>query len=379
MKVLIVAGVARSLVNFRGPLIRELRSRGYEVVAAAPFATPQLLEALAALGARFCELPLSRAGTNPLHDLRTINYLRELFRAERPDVVLTYTIKPIIYSGIAAAGLRCARLFAMVTGLGYTFGKTEGAKQRIVGQVTRRLYGLALRRYEGIVFQNPDDQADFRAAKLLPRGVRVTRVNGSGVDLDQFAPVELPTRASFLMVGRLLKEKGVLEYLSAARLIKKRHPGTTFRLVGSLDPNPSSLSKHDVEDLQKEGLVEYLGRLEDVRPAIAASSIYVLPSYREGTPRTVLEAMAMGRAVITTDVPGCRETVEHGVNGLLVPARDVPALASAMEQLILSPELVAMMGEAGLNRARQKFEAGSVARSVVDFLESSGAGEGTVS
>lgn len=368
MKVLIVASAARSLVNFRGPLIGQLVARGWDVLAVAPDPTDEIRAKLAVLGASFRQVSLHRAGINPWRDFGTLIELRQLLQQERPDIVITYTIKPIIYTGLAARTLSGGRFFAMITGLGYAFGKTEGLKQRVVGGITRVLYRLGLRRYEGVMFQNPDDQHDFKRAGLLPRGIRLTRINGSGVDLGYFAAVDLPRKMSFLMIGRLLREKGVSEYISAARQLKQRFPHVNFKLVGAIDPNPSSLTAAQLQELEAEGVVQYLGRMEDVRPAIADASVYVLPSYREGTPRTVLEAMAMGRPIITTDAPGCRETVVPGVNGVLVPPRNSDALAAAMESFITKPEMTQEMGRASLVMAREKFDANSVATSIIDFI-----------
>ncbi|MEN1944765.1 glycosyltransferase family 4 protein [Luteimonas sp. MJ293] len=368
MKVLIVASAARSLVNFRGPLIGHLVARGWEVLAAAPDPTDEIRSKLRRLGAGFRQVSIHRAGINPMRDFGTLVELRRLLQDERPDIVITYTIKPIIYTGLAARTLSGGRFFAMITGLGYTFGKTEGLKQRVVGRITKVLYRLALRRYEGVMFQNPDDQHDFQRAGLLPRGIRSTRINGSGVDLVYFAPVELPEEVSFLMIGRLLREKGVNEYIAAARQLKQRFPHVCFKLVGAIDPNPSSLTAAQLQELEAEGVVKYLGRMEDVRPAIADASVYVLPSYREGTPRTVLEAMAMGRPIITTDAPGCRETVTPGVNGVLVPPKNADALAAAMENFITKPEMTQEMGRASLVTAREKFDADEVAGSIIGFI-----------
>ena len=215
MKVLIVGGLARSLINFRGTLISTLVDRGCDVVTAAPDATPGQVRQLEAVGARYRHVTGYRAGLNPGRDMGTVRELRALMADEMPDVLIAYTIKPIIYSGFAGKMRHAPEMFALVTGLGYSFGNTEGLKQRLVGAITRRMYRSALKRYEGVLFQNPDDQADFGAAGLLGGHLRQRRVNGSGVDLRHFAREELPENPSFLMIARLLREKGVYEYINA--------------------------------------------------------------------------------------------------------------------------------------------------------------------
>lgn len=368
LKVLVVGGLARSLINFRGTLISKLIGRGCEVVTAAPNATPAQIRELKALGAGYRHVAIYRAGLNPLRDLKTVRDLHSLMVDETPDVLIAYTIKPIIYSGFAGRARSAPAMFALVTGLGYSFGVTEGLKQLLVGALTKRMYSLALERYAGILFQNVDDLADFRAAGLVGGHLRQGVVNGSGVDLGRFSQEELPARPSFLMIARLLREKGVYEYIEAARMVKKRFPNVRFRLVGAIDPNPSSLSKEQLAAVAEEGIVEYMGRLEDVRPSLADCSVYVLPSYREGTPRTVLEAMATGRGVVTTDVPGCRETVINGVNGFLIPPRDARSLADAMERFLEEPRLIVEMGRQSRVLAQRKFDAELVAEDIANFV-----------
>jgi glycosyltransferase involved in cell wall biosynthesis len=206
------------------------------------------------------------------------------------------------------------------------------------------------------MFQNPDDRNLFVASGLVPSTLPVTLINGSGVDLAAYSPCPLPDEPVFLLIARLLADKGLREYQRAARRLKARYPRARFLLAGDLDPNPLSISAEELAKWRADGAIEYLGRLEDVRPAYAAALVYVLPSYREGTPRTVLEAMAMGRPIVTTDAPGCRETVVDGVNGFLVPVRDDAALETALERFILDPSLADRMGRESLAIAREKYD-----------------------
>ena len=358
-RILVIAGLNRSLINFRGPLIKALCDAGLEVHAAAPelTANPVVAGKLQEWGVTCHDVALQRAGINPVSDLQGLVGLYRLMRDISVDAVLGYTIKPVIYGTLAAWLARVPRRFALITGLGYAFTGEATGKRKLIQQVARRLYALALGRAERVFFQNPDDQALFRELKLVPARVPSTVVNGSGIDLSQFQPAALPLKQTvFLLIARLLGDKGIREYVAAAREIRKRHPEVVFRLVGAVDDNPDSVSAEEVESWQQGGTIEYLGRLDDVRPAIEGCSAYVLPSYREGTPRTVLEAMAMGRAIITTDAPGCRETVVDGDNGFLVLVKSVDELVEAMQRFIDKPELVTQMGGRSRQVAENKYD-----------------------
>lgn len=355
MRIIVIGGLANSLLNFRGPLLRNLVEGGHEVIACAPDASPAVRAGLARLGVRYHHIPLARAGLNPWGDLQTMRALRRLFREERPDRVLAYTAKPVIYACLATH--RCGQppVHAMITGLGYGFGGLS-RRQRWIGEIVRSLYRMALRRAAGVMFQNPDDRDLFVASGLVPPGLPVTLINGSGVDLAAYPPCPLPDELVFLLIARLLADKGLREYQRAARRLKARYPRACFLLAGDLDPNPLSIGAAELATWQADGTIEYLGPLDDVRPTFAAARVYVLPSYREGTPRTVLEAMAMGRPIVTTDAPGCRETVIDGVNGFLVPVRDDLALERALERFIIDPSLAERMGRESLAIARGKYD-----------------------
>lgn len=362
MRILLVAGLADSLINFRGPLIAALQARGLDIHVAAPDlpAQSRTRKQLQAMGLTVHEVPMARTGTNPWADLRTMLALWRLMRRIQPQKVLGYTIKPVIYGTLAAWLARVPQRFAMITGLGYAF-QGDGQRSNLQALV-QGLYRVALARANLVFFQNPDDLALFQQRELLPQHGRICVVNGSGVDLNRFEYIPLADMSagsnltSFLCIGRLLGDKGIREYAQAARLIKQRHPEVRFVLVGAIDSNPNSVGRAELDAWIAEGSIEYLGKLDDVRSAIEACSVYVLPSYREGTPRTVLEAMAMGRAVITTDAPGCRETVITGINGFLVPVRSVEALEEAMERFIQDPELARQMGQRGRKMAEDKYD-----------------------
>jgi glycosyltransferase involved in cell wall biosynthesis len=305
----------------------------------------------------------------PDRDLRAVRALVALFRELQPDIFLGYTIKPVIYGSLAAWVAGVPHRFSMITGLGYAFGG-GGLKARVAGTLARLLYRLAMRRNDRVFCQNPDDRALFERAGLLRAPEQAVLINGSGVDLEAFAPAPLPRPPSFLLLARLIGEKGVREYVEAARIIRARHPGTTFRLAGRLVAgHPAAISERELRAWVEEGIIDHLGWLDDVRPAIAASSVYVLPSYYpEGTPRSVLEAMAMGRPIVTADAPGCRETVQDGVNGYLVPVRDVPALVGALERFLVAPGSVEAMGRASRQIAVEKYDVHKVNAIILEAM-----------
>ena len=362
MKALIVASLAESLINFRGPLVAALQSKGMQVHVAAPELQldSSVRQQLEVRGCVVHSIPLSRTGTNPLMDLRSLFSLVQLMRQVRPTLVLCYTIKPVIYGSLAARWSGVPHRFALITGLGYTFSIKPGQGNRMLSSVrdlVMLLYRKALDGVDMVFFQNPDDEVLFRQQGILKKNANSLVVNGSGVDLDHFQKKPLPSaHLSFLLIARLLGDKGVREYVEAAKLIRISYPNMTFALAGWIDENPDSISKRELDTWIADDLVTYLGHLDDVRPAIEACSIYVLPSYREGTPRTVLEAMAMGRPIITTDAPGCRETVVNGFNGFLVPVKSIEALANAMLKFVENPNLIAAMGGCSRQIAEEKYD-----------------------
>lgn len=356
-KFFLIAGLADSVLNFRGPLIATLKQRGFQVHVAAPalpIGHPMRLQ-LEALGMTVHSIPMLRTGTDPLADLQTFWALWRLMRTVRPSAVMGYTIKPVIYGSLAAWLAGVPTRFALVTGLGYAF-QGDGQRGHLQALV-QRLYACALARVDKVFFQNPDDEALFRRRRLLPVGTPSCVVNGSGVDVSSFCLTSMPPGPPrFLLIARLLGDKGVREYAQAAGRIRAAYPGVRCALVGWIDSNPDAIGQAELDTWVAQGHIEFLGKMADVRPAIADCSVYVLPSYREGTPRTVLEAMAMGRAVITTDAPGCRETVVDGDNGILVPVKSVDALVAAMERFINDKGLAQRMGARGRQMAEEKYD-----------------------
>lgn len=350
-KVLISINAAWNFTNFRAGLIRALVAAGYDVVAVAPH--DQYAGRLTDLGCRFVPLPMDNQGTHPGRDAVLLSRFVRLLMRERPDVYLGYTVKPNVYGSLAAHWLGIP-VINNIAGLGVVFGKT-GPLVRVV----RGLYRMALRRSAKVFFQNDDDRQLFIGGGLV-RAAATGLLPGSGIDLTRFsvAPLHAASGADrpyrFLLVARMLWEKGVGEFAEAAELIRARWPNAECCLLGFLDvQNPGAISRAQMDTLVSSG-VTYLGMSDDVRTEIAAADCVVLPSYyREGTPRSLLEAAAMGRPIITTDAVGCREVVDDGVNGYLCEPRNAKDLADKMEQLLSLTD--AQRTEMGL-RGRAKME-----------------------
>ncbi|HET6329835.1 MAG TPA: glycosyltransferase family 4 protein [Holophagaceae bacterium] len=370
MRVAVLGGEARDLVNFRGHLIGELARRGHTVYGIAPGGTPEIQADIEKLGATYLPIALDRTGLNPLKDLLCLLRLRALFRRLSLDVLLAYEIKAVVFGTLAAERAGVPKRFAMITGRGSTLqGEASSAKQRAVRGAAKALYRFALRRSSGVLFQNEDDLAFFSGERMLPADTPRTIINGSGVDLDHFAPAPLPEGpATFLFMGRLLRDKGLGEFVEACRGLSARGVSARFRILGPLDTNPNAIKAEQVEAWTRDGAVEYLGEAGDVRPALAAAHVLVLPSYGEGTPRSVLEAMSMGRAIVTTDAPGCRATVRHGLNGLLVPVRDSGALAGAMAELAGDRDLVERFAAESRKMATAKYDVRLVTAEILAFM-----------
>ncbi|ACP22649.1 probable glycosyl transferase (plasmid) [Sinorhizobium fredii NGR234] len=356
----VVASLTASLTIFRLELLKRLVGAGHEVIAFAPEQDPRVEQALTEIGVRFIRIPMVRTGLNPLEDIRTFWSLRRHFKRLKPDMVLPYTMKPIIYAGIAARTLGIREQCFLVTGLGHIFSETGGRsfKALAIRHLCVRLYRLAFKRARVVFVYNDADAEDIRRYRMLPDALTPTMVPGSGVDLEHFAFARAaPGGPVFLMVARLLRDKGVVEYVEAARIVRRIFPDARFQLLGHFDSNPTAISRQEINGWVGEGILEYLGTTDDVRPYLAACNVFVLPSYyREGIPRSILEALAVGRPVITTDLPGCRDTVQPGVNGMTVKPLDVAALADAMTSFARDPDLAEKMGRRSRELAESRFD-----------------------
>ncbi|WP_182004429.1 glycosyltransferase family 4 protein [Acinetobacter lactucae] len=369
MKFLVISSFLPSVLNFRGKLLEAIHRQGFEIHILAPdlkvFETEQ--QQLESLGYYVYEIPMQRTGTNPVSDMKTLLVMCTLIRKIKPDYVLAYTIKPVIYGLLAARLMKVPHRFSLITGLGYAFQNVEeNSKRSFFQKLVHTLYQRALSYSTKVFFQNPDDLKLFEKLHLLKDTTPSVVVNGSGVNISDFNVLPFPLiskdkiKISFLMIARLLGDKGVREFVKAAEIIKQSNPEIEFNLVGWIDENPSAISQQELDEWISSKTIKYWGKLTDVRPAIAASSIYVLPSYREGTPRTVLEAMAMGRAIITTNAPGCRETVINNENGYLVEVKSIQSLVTAMEKFIRNPEVISIMGKRSREIALNKYDVNQV-------------------
>lgn len=359
--ILFLGADAEYAFKFRKGLMEAFRDRHYRVVVAATPLGDFDTGRFASLGVEFIPWRIGKASLDPVKDLGALFALYRILSSIQPDILFVHTIKPVIYGGILGYARRVPRRVAMIPGLGHAFMPPKGLRHRIAAIVAHLGYRAALGPMAVSIFHNPDDIADMRRAGALPPGARTARVHGSGVDMTHFRRAPLPSGpCTFLFVGRLLREKGIHEFVEAARNVRKHLPTARFIVVGGRDTNPSALTDAELDHWRGEGIVEFRGSISDPRDAFAECHIFVLPSFREGTPRTNLEAMATGRAIITTDVPGCRQTVRDGVNGILVPPADPIALAQAMIRLGTDPALVMRMGDAGYDLCRERFELGKV-------------------
>ena len=357
--------------NMRRELLEAVAGRGHRVTVVSPEPAGIMQAPLSELGASYREWPVNRTGLAPTDDLRSARLLYSIFQEEHPDVVLAYQIKAVLIAPLAAKLARVRHVVTLVNGLGavfddHGFGRTWKAK------LVRRAYGLSLHNVDEIVFQNADDPEFLRSSGVLPRNVRWRVVPGTGVDLTKLTPqpphVGPPT---FTLISRLLVSKGIRELVAAGRIVRARFPQARFRLVGQLEAegHPDGVRRAELDSWIAEGLIEYSGFSSDIAGVLAATTVFVLPSYyREGVPRTNLEALAVARPIVTTDWVGCRETVEEGVNGFLVAPRDPVALADRMERYLRDPSLVAQHGRASRALAERRFDIRTVNELMLDAL-----------
>lgn len=400
-KILVASSGASSLNGFRLPLIKHWRALGHEVVATACEDSTATAEDLKAVGVKFVPIPVGRASLNPFADISLVLRMAKLMRRERIDVAFLFQQKAVIYGGLAAklAGIR--KSFAMVTGLGYAFTASPGIKYKIVNTIASILYRFSVRCFDGMIFQNPDDM-DFVRERFLKRSrVPLKRVYGSGVGLDEYSYCPECDAGAFLFIGRLVANKGIGEYINAGKMLSARGVKAELRILGGLDVNPTAITKEKLDEWEKNRVCKYLGTARDVRPVIRAASVFVLPSYYgEGTPRSALEAMAIGRPVIVANTPGCREVVffesecrrfdpvsgkfvdlpfpvnprEHeteilmGDNGFLVPAKNAEALAVAMEFYLENPDAVVSHGRESRRLAEKYYDVNDVNRQISEFV-----------
>lgn len=358
MKVAVISNDAFGLLNFRGPLLLELKRRGHDVLAFAPDIDTSTRAALTAMGVQSVEYGLSRTGLNPLKDIATILQLRGLLKQHRPDISLSCFIKPVIYGTVAAWLASVPRRYAMIEGLGFAFTDSPTARRKnsIIRTAVSLLFKLSLSKANRVIVLNSDDQNELIQRNLVsPEKIEI--LGGIGVDLHEWEYSPPPLQpVTFILVARLLWDKGIGEYACAAASLRKTHPDAKIILVGGLDQNPAAVPREVVEGWLSDNILDAWPGHVPVRPWLEQASVFVLPSYREGVPRSTQEAMAMGRPVITTNSPGCRDTVIEGVNGFLVPPGDPAALAESMRHFIDHPESITSMGRESRRLAEERFD-----------------------
>lgn len=356
-KVIIAANTSWNLVHFRGNLIAALRQRGFHVIAVAP--KDAYSQRLTEQADEYLDFDFQSASISPAHDARLFLRFVSLLRRVQPALFLSFTVKPNIYGSLAARLLGIA-VINNVSGLGTAF-----IRQGLITRITTALYRHAFKRSATVFFQNEEDRQHFVGAEIVG-AARTEVLPGSGVDLERFAPTPLPPDEPFcfLLVARLLWDKGVREYIEASLLVREHHPSARFQILGPVDvDNRTAVPRAKLNEWVGRGIIEHLGPAEDVRPFMARANCIVLPSYREGLPRSLLEALAMARPIVATDVPGVRHVVDDGVSGLLCEVRSGRSLAAAiLSMMALSRDVRAEMGRAGRRRVERDFDIKVVTR-----------------
>jgi glycosyltransferase involved in cell wall biosynthesis len=369
-RILLIASYAGSLIRFRGDFIKSLISNGFEVFTAAPSYTEQYQQQIKNMGATPIEFKLQRTGLNPLNDVKSILELKSIMKDNQIDLVFPYTVKPVIY-GSMAANMCKTPVISLITGLGYAFtGLTS--KARLLQRFNEMLYKLSIRKNKVIIFQNKDDYQLFLDRKVVSKQQKVDFVSGSGVNLNQFTFKEknASDKVSFLLVARLIEEKGIALYMEAAKILKAKYPNAEFHLIGAPETSPSAISEIELNELHKEGIIVFHGKQSNIEEHLHNNDVFVLPSYyREGLPRTTLEACACGNPIITTDSVGCRESVKEGVNGFLIEPQNLDALVKPMEFFITNPEKIKEMGINSRKYAEERFDVKIINNDLVKIIK----------
>lgn len=373
-KVIIIGTVATSFYGFRADLICTLLKKGHQVYAFTSEYTAEDLIKIEKLGATPITYTLNRGGLNPLADIIATYQLSKKIKAINPDLVFSYFSKPVIFGTLAAKLAKVPHVIGMLEGLGYTFTEQPeglGKKTQLIKKIQIFLYKIALPQLDQLIFLNPDDPKDL-LEKYAINVKKVEVLGGIGLNLQDYpyqplSNIHLPLK--FLFIGRLLKEKGIHEFVQAAKLVKKIYPDTEFTVLGAIDHhNLGALQQTELDSLISSNIIQHPGHVSNIKDWIADSHVFVLPSYREGVPRSTQEAMATGRAIITTDVPGCRETVINTKNGFIVPKWNPEALAEKMIYFIENPEKTQVMGAESYKIAVEKFDAEKVNQRLVNIL-----------
>ena len=364
-KIIIVAPISDSLINFRGDLIQDIKNKGCEVITVSPAPSEEYLKIFKKKKISNISINFKRNKMNPLNDFILLVKLFKIFKKQSPDVILSYAIKPVIWSGLASKFCK-TDFYALITGLGFAFQGTS-FKRKLLTNLVVILYRVALKKSKAVIFQNKDNLNLFVDKGIVPIS-KTYLVNGSGVDIEKFNVEVFPKDSiNFLCISRLLTEKGLREYAAAAKIVKKKFPSIVFNLVGAEDTSPDAIPLEEVN--RWSDYINYKGSTMDVRSHIKNAHVYVLPSYHEGIPRSTLEAMSMGRAILTTDATGCKETVENGINGFKVSVRSINELAEKMIWFIEHPEQIELMGIESRRIVVEKFDVHKVNKKMLNIMD----------
>jgi glycosyltransferase involved in cell wall biosynthesis len=363
-KVIILGANPFSIINFRGDLIR-LINKNHVVVVASNKPSKELAIFFKKNNWNYANVLIKNNGLNPLFDLISLIDIYMLFKKHDPDKILSYTIKPVIWSGLVSNFYKFEPYF-LITGLGFAF-QGESIKRRLLTKLIVFLYRMALKNSKAVIFQNIDNRDVFIDKGIIPKA-KAHIVNGSGVDTEKFNVENLPRGdIKFLCISRLLGEKGLREYAEAAKIVKNKFPDAEFNLVGPEDSSPDAILLNEVDTWSD--YIDYKGSTDDVRPYIKDSHVYVLPSYHEGLPRSTLEAMSMGRSVLTTNAVGCKETVKEGINGFKVPVKSSEMLAKKMIWFIKNSDQIEKMGIESRKMVEDKFDVHKVNKEMLKIME----------
>lgn len=358
MKIMVLSSYAPTLLFFREDMMLAMIKNGHEVVAAAPEPKSDWQGIFAQRNIKYVAISgIERTSFNPFKDIVGFFSILKAIIREKPDKVFAYQAKTVIYGCIAAKLAGVQEAYALIGGLGSVLRSED--RKSFSRDILKIEYKQAFRCCTKVFFQNNNDKNEMIKSDILKIN-KVVMLNGSGVNLSKFTPKPMPVIPVFLFVGRIIRDKGIIEYIEAAEIVKKRHPEARIQILGYFDTNPTAIKEEDINRSVDNGTIEYLGATEDVRPFLAKCSVFVLPSYHEGTPKSVLEAMATGRPIITTNAPGCRETVINGVNGFLVPVKNVDILAERMIWMIEHREKAVKMGQESLKICQDKFDVNKV-------------------
>lgn len=365
-KILVLSSFTTSLFWFRMDMMKTFIDKGYEVCACGDESEEEWSGKFNTFGIKYRQIFVRRNGINPMNDIKTFFSIRKIIKEIKPDKIFSYQAKSIIYGGIAARFCGVKEVYPLIAGIGSVILSTS-KKAKIIQKILMFEYRTALKKSKVIFFQNQDDVNEFRKRKAIKKQ-KIIMIPGSGVNLERFTPKPMPEKFAFLCISRLIRHKGVTEYLKACSMIKEEFPEIRCMLVGPYDSNPSGIGPDVIKQYTDKGIIEYFGEQKDVVPFIEQCSVFVLPSYREGTPKSVLEAMACERAVITTNAPGCKETVVDGENGYLVPIQNVYELYEAMKKIYQNQDVLSNMAKVGRHKAETVFDVNIVNRKICDGM-----------